>query len=237
MLEVRAHEADIGLAFDGDGDRLGVVDSAGHHIWPDRVLMLLARDVLIRQPGSDILYDVKCSRHVGRFVLANGGRPIMGQSGHARMRARMAETAALIGGEFSGHFFIRERWYGFDDALYAAARLLEVLAADPRPSARLFEEIPQSPSTPEYHLALPEGENVCVIERLGEQAVFDDAEVVTLDGLRIEYADGWALIRPSNTTASLVFRFEGDDEAALDRIQGRIREWMAKVTPELSAPF
>lgn len=237
MLEVQAKEADVGLAFDGDGDRLGVVDSAGQHIWPDRVLMLLARDVLTRHPGGDILYDVKCSRHVGRFVLASGGRPIMSPSGHARMRTRMAETSALLGGEFSGHFFIRERWYGFDDGLYAAARLLELLAADPRSSEQLFAEVPASPTTPEYHVGLPEGDNLRLIERLAGKAVFEDAEVVTLDGLRIEFADGWALVRASNTTPSLVFRFEADSAPALERIQTRIRTWLSGALPELALPF
>jgi phosphomannomutase/phosphoglucomutase len=237
MREVQAQQADIGLAFDGDGDRLGVVDSAGRHIWPDRVLMLLAQDVLIRQPGTDILYDVKSSRHLGRFVLSHGGRPIMAPSGHARMRARMKETGALLGGEFSGHFFISERWFGFDDALYAAARMLEIIAADPRSSAEQFEELPNSPSTPEYLLPLAEGQSGAVMDRLASQVDFADAELVTTDGLRIEFADGWGLVRASNTTPSLVFRFEGDDEAALARVQQLVRDWLGRVAPELSVPF
>lgn len=236
-LEVLAREADIGLAFDGDGDRLGVVDSAGELIWPDRVLMLLARDLLIRQPGSDVLFDVKCSRHVGRFVLAQGGRPLMNASGHARMRARMQESGALLGGEFSGHFFIAERWFGFDDALYAAARVLEILAADERPSAEQFAELPASPATPEYHLALPEGVNETLMARLMEAADFGDAELVTVDGLRVEFADGWGLVRPSNTTPSLVFRFEADNDAALNRIKGTLRDWLRSVAPDVRAPF
>ena len=237
MLEVQAREADIGLAFDGDGDRLGVVDSNGEQIWPDRLLMLLARDLLVRQPGADILYDVKCSRHLGRFVLAHGGRPIMNASGHSRMRARMQQTGAPLGGEFSGHFFISERWFGFDDALYAAVRLLEIIAADDRSSAEQFAELPSSPATPEYHLTLAEGENVTLMTLLAEQADFNDAELVSLDGLRVEFADGWGLVRPSNTTPSLVFRFEADNEVALSRIQGRIRDWLGRVVPGLTAPF
>ena len=236
-LEVQAHEADIGLAFDGDGDRLGVVDSNGHHIWPDRVLMLLARDLLIRQPGADVLYDVKCSRHLGRYILTHGGRPLMNPSGHALMRARMTETGAMLGGEFSGHIFIRERWFGFDDALYAAVRVLEIIAADERPSAEQFAELPDSPATPEYHLPLKEGENRTLMERLAAQANFADAELVTMDGLRVEFADGWGLVRPSNTTPTLVFRFEADNDAALARIQDRIRDWLGSVAPELQAPF
>jgi phosphomannomutase/phosphoglucomutase len=235
--EVPAQQADIGLAFDGDGDRLGVVDSAGRHIWPDRVLMLLAQDVLIRQPGTDILYDVKSSRHLGRFVLGHGGRPIMGPSGHARMRARMAETGALLGGEFSGHFFISERWFGFDDALYAAARLLEIIAADPRSTAEQFDDLPASPSTPEFYLPLQEGQSAALMERLAAKVDFADAELVTTDGLRIEFADGWGLVRASNTVPSLVFRFEADDEAALARVQELVRDWLGRVAPELAVPF
>ncbi len=236
-LEVQAQEADLGLAFDGDGDRLGVVDSAGELIWPDRLLMLLARDLLIRLPGSDILYDVKCSRHLGRFVLAQGGRPIMNASGHARMRARMQETGAPLGGEFSGHFFIAERWYGFDDALYAAARVLEVLSVDDRSTAEQFAELPASPATPEYHLLLAEGESERLMASLAETANFDDAELVRVDGLRVEFADGWGLVRPSNTTPSLAFRFEADNDAALARIQDRVRDWLVRAAPGRTPPF
>jgi phosphomannomutase/phosphoglucomutase len=235
--EVLAQGADIGLAFDGDGDRLGVVDSAGNHIWPDRVLMLLAQDLLIRQPGTDIVYDVKSSRHLGRFVLSHGGRPIMGPSGHSRMRKRMNETGAQLGGEFSGHFFVRERWYPFDDALYAAARVLEIIAAEPRSSAEQFADLPSSPSTPEFYLPLQEGQSEPLMDRLLGEAVFPDAELVTTDGLRIEFADAWGLVRASNTSPSLVFRFEADDEAALTRVQGLVRDWLGRVAPELPAPF
>jgi phosphomannomutase/phosphoglucomutase len=236
-LEVQAREADIGLAFDGDGDRLGVVDSDGNTIWPDRVLMLLARDLLIRQPGADVLYDVKCSRHLGRYILTHGGRPLMNPSGHSRMRARMTETGAMLGGEFSGHLFIRERWFGFDDALYAAIRVLEIIATDERPSAEQFAELPHSPATPEYHLQLKEGENTALMEQLAANTDFTDAELVSMDGLRVEFADGWGLVRPSNTTPSLAFRFEADNDAALTRIQDRIRAWVKRVDPQLSLPF
>lgn len=237
MLEVQAQEADIGLAFDGDGDRLGVVDNVGDLIWPDRVLMLLARDLLIRLPGSDILYDVKCSRHLGRFVLSQGGRPIMNASGHARMRARMQETGAPLGGEFSGHFFIAERWFGFDDALYAAARVLEVLSADNRPVSEQFAELPASPATPEYYLHLGEGESEAVMRALEQAANFEDAELVRVDGLRVEFSDGWGLVRPSNTTASLAFRFEADNDAALARVQDRLRDWLVRAAPGVTPPF
>ena len=237
MLEVQAQQADIGVAFDGDGDRLGIIDNDGGNVWPDTVLMLLAGDVLGRHPGVDILYDVKSSRHLASFVLSHGGRPIMWQSGHSRMRAKMQDTGALLGGEFSGHLFIKDRWYGFDDAIYAAVRVLELLALDPRLSSEIFAELPHSPSSPEYHLVLEEGQNLDLMRALDAHKVFDDARLVELDGLRVEFANGWGLIRPSNTTPSLTFRFEADDEQALDQIKGRFRDLLGRVAPDMQAPF
>lgn len=237
MLEVQAQEADLGIALDGDGDRLGLVDNAGNLIWPDRLLMLLAADVLGRHPGVDILFDVKSSRHLASFVLSHGGRPIMWQSGHSRMRAKMLETGALLGGEFSGHLFIKERWYGFDDAVYAAARVLEILALDSRPSDALFAEIPDSPSSPEYQLMLEEGQSADLMRALDAHKVFDDARLIELDGLRVEFANGWGLIRPSNTTPSLTFRFEADDAGALEQIKTRFRELLRRVAPDMQPPF
>ena len=237
LLEVQAQEADLGIAFDGDGDRLGVIDDAGNVIWPDRLLMMLAADVLERHPGVDILYDVKSSRHLASFVLSHGGRPIMWKSGHSRMRAKMLETGALLGGEFSGHLFIKERWYGFDDGVYAAARLLEILALEQRKASELFAELPASPSTPEYHLMLREGQNLELMRALDAHKVFDDARLVELDGLRVEFADGWGLIRPSNTTPSLTFRFEAEDEGALEGIKARFRDLLRRVAPDMQAPF
>jgi phosphomannomutase/phosphoglucomutase len=237
MLEVQAQEADLGVAFDGDGDRLGVVDNAGKLIWPDRVLMLLAGDVLGRHPGVDILYDVKSSRHLASFVLSHGGRPIMWQSGHSRMRSKMLETGALLGGEFSGHLFIKERWYGFDDAIYATARILEILALEARPAEALFAEIPDSPATPEYSLMLGEGQSAELMRALDAHKIFDDARLVELDGLRVEFANGWGLIRPSNTTPSLTFRFEADDEGGLEQIKARFRDLLGRVAPDMKAPF
>lgn len=236
-LEVQAQQADIGFALDGDGDRLGVVDNDGGTIWPDRVLMVLAADVLGRHPGVDILYDVKSSRHLASFILSHGGRPIMWKSGHSRMRAKMLETGALLGGEFSGHLFIKERWFGFDDGVYAAARLLELLAFESRPSSEIFAELPSSPSTPEYHLMLEEGQSANLMRALDVHKVFDDARLVELDGLRVEFANGWGLIRPSNTTPSLVFRFEADDEGALEQIKARFRDLLRRVAPDMQAPF
>ena len=229
--------ADLGVAFDGDGDRLGVVDNAGKLIWPDRVLMLLAGDVLGRHPGVDILYDVKSSRHLASFVLSHGGRPIMWQSGHSRMRSKMLETGALLGGEFSGHLFIKERWYGFDDAIYAATRVLEIVAIDPRPASELFAELPSSPATPEYQLMLEEGQSDELMRALDAHKVFDDARLVELDGLRVEFASGWGLIRASNTMPALTFRFEADDPGALEQIKERFRDLLRRVAPDLRAPF
>jgi phosphomannomutase/phosphoglucomutase len=237
ILEVQAQEADLGIAFDGDGDRLGLVDDTGAIIWADRVLMLLAADVLGRHPGVDILYDVKSSRHLASFILGHGGRPIMWKSGHSRMRAKMLESGALLGGEFSGHLFIKERWFGFDDAVYAAARVLELMALEPRPASEMFAELPSSPSTPEYHLMLEEGQSRELMRALDAHKVFDDARLVELDGLRVEFADGWGLIRPSNTTPALTFRFEADDEGALEEIKSRFRDLLRRVAPDMHAPF
>ena len=237
MLEVQAQQADLGIAFDGDGDRLGVVDENGAIVWPDQVLMLLAADVLGRHPGVDILYDVKSSRHLASFILSHGGRPIMWQSGHSRMRAKMLETGALLGGEFSGHLFIKERWYGFDDATYAAVRIVEILALESRRASEMFGELPSSPATPEYQLMLEEGRSHEIMRALDAHKVFDNARLVELDGLRVEFANGWGLIRPSNTIPSLTFRFEADDEDSLDQIKAQFRELLRRVAPDLQAPF
>jgi phosphomannomutase/phosphoglucomutase len=237
MLEVQAQEADLGIAFDGDGDRIGLIDNTGVSIWPDTVLMLLAGDVLGRHPGVDIIYDVKSSRHLASFILAHGGRPIMWKSGHSRMREKMLETGALLGGEFSGHVFIKERWFGFDDAIYAAARVLEIMALEPRTANELFSDLPSSPSTPEYQLPLEEGQSRDLMRALDAHKVFDDARLVELDGLRVEFANGWGLIRPSNTMPSLTFRFEADDVGALEEIKARFRDLLRRVAPDMQAPF
>jgi phosphomannomutase/phosphoglucomutase len=237
ILEVQAQGADVGIALDGDGDRLGLVDEKGETVWPDSLLMLLAADVLGRHPGVDVLYDVKSSRHLAGFILGHGGRPIMWKSGHSRMRAKMLETGALLGGEFSGHVFIKDRWYGFDDAIYAAVRVLELLALDSRPASEVFAELPSSPSTPEYHLMLAEGQSRNLMRALDAHKVFDDARLVELDGLRVEFANGWGLIRPSNTTPALTFRFEADDPGALESIKDRFRDLLRRVAPDMQAPF
>ncbi|MCF6283354.1 MAG: phosphomannomutase/phosphoglucomutase [Candidatus Polarisedimenticolaceae bacterium] len=235
--KVKATQADIGLAFDGDGDRLGVVDSEANIIWPDQILMYLAADVLARHPGVDIIYDVKSTRHLASEILAHGGRPVMWKTGHSMLKSKMKETGALLAGEYSGHIIFSERWYGFDDALYAGARLLEVLAIDPRASAEVFAELPQSVTTPEYSMPLAEGENVQVMAELAKHVDFPNARVIDIDGLRIEFEQGWGLVRASNTTPSLVFRFEGDDEETLEKLKALFRNLLSKVKTSGQIPF
>jgi len=234
---VQSSQADLGLAFDGDGDRLGVVTSTGTVVWPDRVLMLFARDILERNPGGQIIYDVKCTRYLDALIRENGGQPLMWKTGHSFIKAKIKETGALLAGEMSGHIFINERWYGFDDALYAAARLLEVLAKDSRTSDAVFAELPDSVNTPELNVAMQEGEPPVFINSLLETAHFEGATISTIDGLRVDFPDGWGLVRASNTTPVLVLRFEADTQDALARIMGEFRRVMIQVNPHLSLPF
>jgi len=235
--KVRDEEAELGLAFDGDGDRLGVVDSLGNIIWPDRQMMLYAIDVLSRQAGADIIYDVKCSRNLAKLIAKHGGKPVMSKTGHSLMKAKMKENNAELGGEMSGHIFFKERWYGFDDALYTAARLLEIITAEFRSTADIFAELPNSPATPEINISMEEGDNFLFIEQLGKQADFEDARIITIDGLRVEFKDGWGLVRASNTTPSLVLRFEADDEPSLERIKQVFKEQMLKINAALELTF
>ncbi|MCP3870181.1 MAG: phosphomannomutase/phosphoglucomutase, partial [Gammaproteobacteria bacterium] len=237
--KVRETGADLGVAFDGDGDRLGVVDSSGKIIWPDRLLILLARDVLLRNPGVDIIYDVKSTRHLASEILANGGRPIMWKSGHSLMKSKLTETGALLAGEMTGHIYFKERWYGFDDALYSCARLLEVLAIDAEyfSTAENFAQLPESVATPELLLPMAEGENVAVMQQLLNKVEFPNAKVINIDGIRAEFSDGWGLVRASNTVPSLKFRFEADSEDALERIQGMFKERIQAAVPGIQPPF
>ena len=229
--------AEIGLAFDGDGDRLGVVTKAGKVIFPDRQLMLFAADVLKRNPGAEILFDVKCTRNLAPWIRKHGGRATMWKTGHSLIKAKMKETGALLAGEMSGHIFFKERWYGFDDGLYAGARLLEFLSGVPDINATL-DELPDSVNTPELQIKLKEGENYALIEKLQKAARFPDArEVITIDGLRVEYADGFGLARSSNTTPVVVLRFEADDKAALERIQADFRRVLHQAAPAAQLPF
>ena len=235
---VREHQADIGLAFDGDADRLGVVTGAGEIIWPDRVLMPLAEEVLMQHPGAAIVYDVKCSWHLTRLIERLGGQPILWKSGHSLIKAKMRETGALLGGEMTGHFVHADDWFGFDDAFYAAARLLRLLARRGGSSAEFFAAWPAGLSTPELRLDMAEGEPFAFMARLAAQADFGpDARVITLDGLRVEFPQGWGLVRASNTTPSLVLRFEADDPAALAEIQDRFRRPLLALQPDLALPF
>ena len=237
IATVREKRAEIGLAFDGDGDRLGVVTADGRMIYPDRQLMLFARDVLSRQPGAEIIYDVKSTRNLAPWIRSHGGVPSLWKTGHSLIKARMKERGAALAGEMSGHTFFVERWYGFDDAQYAGARLLEILSKTPDASAEL-NALPDSVSTPELHLKLSEGEPHRLIEVLQRDAVFPDAtDVIRLDGLRVEYADGFGLARASNTTPVIVFRFEADNKPGLDRIKAEFRRVLLAVKPDAKLPF
>ena len=236
---VQREGAAVGLAFDGDGDRLGVVDSQGHVIWPDRLMMLFARDLLSRHPDAEILFDVKCSRNLAEVIKQSGGRPTMCRTGHSLIKARMRESGALLAGEMSGHFFFAERWFGFDDGLYAGARLLEILSGLDMPSKDAFAGLPDSISTPELKITVPDGAQHGIVERLVAQgqAQFPDAEVITIDGLRVEFPEGWGLVRASNTTPNLVLRFEADDADGLQAIQQRFGALLQAVEPSLKLPF
>jgi phosphomannomutase/phosphoglucomutase len=229
--------SEIGLAFDGDGDRLGVVTKQGRIIYPDRQLMLFAADVLSRNPGGEIIFDVKCTRNLAPWIRAHGGRPTMWKTGHSLIKARMKESGALLAGEMSGHIFFKERWYGFDDGMYAGARLLEYVSAR-ADIAAVFEQLPDSVNTPELHIHLKEGENYALVEQLRKSARFPGAEnVVTIDGLRVEYRDGFGLARSSNTTPVLVLRFEAENTAALERIQEDFRRALLEARPDAQLPF
>jgi len=239
ILTVQKTGADVGLAFDGDGDRLGVVTKDGEIIYPDRVLMLFAQDVLTRNPGATILYDVKCTGHLQPLILKAGGSPLMWKTGHSLIKAKMRETGAQLAGEMSGHFFFRERWYGFDDGVYAAARLLEILADDPegRSPEEIFATLPKGVSTPELHIQMQEGQNHPFIARFRERAQFDGARITTIDGLRADWSDGWGLVRASNTTPVLVLRFDADNATALKRIQDAFRAQILACDSSLTLPF
>ena len=234
---VKAEGADIGLAFDGDGDRLGVVTNTGKIIWPDRLLMLFARDVVSRNPGADVLYDVKCSRRLAGVISEAGGRPIMWKTGHSLMKAKMKESGALLAGEISGHIFFGERWMGFDDGLYSAARLLEILGVEDRHCDEVFEDFPEDISTPELNVEVSDETKFPLIEKLSREGDFGDGNISTIDGIRVEFTDGWGLCRASNTTPVLVLRFEAETEEALERIKAVFREQLQKAAPDLVADF
>jgi phosphomannomutase/phosphoglucomutase len=237
IARVRRGDLDLGLAFDGDGDRLGVVTVEGNVIYPDRQLMLYAADVLSRVPGGTVIYDVKSTRNLGPWIVKHGGKPLLWKTGHSLIKAKMKEVGAALAGEMSGHTFFGERWYGFDDGLYTGARLLEILSRSANPSA-VLNALPDARSTPELNLACAEGEQHALIAKLQQTADFPGAtDVIRIDGLRVEYPDGFGLARASNTTPMVVLRFEADTDAALARIQEAFRRVLLAVKPGASLPF
>ncbi len=234
---LKTSDAEIGLAFDGDGDRLGIVTKQGQIINADRQLMLFAADVLSRNPGGKIIFDVKCTRNLAPWISQHGGTPVMWKTGHSFIKAKLIETQALLAGEMSGHLFFKERWYGFDDGLYAGARLLELLSHETDIDATLHN-LPDSMNTPELQVRTAEGENHALIARLQQMATFDSAQqVITIDGLRVEYSDGFGLARASNTTPVIVLRFEADNESALKRIQEDFRRNILAAKPDAQLPY
>ncbi len=230
-------DADLGIAFDGDGDRLGVVTRDGQNIFPDRLLMLFAADVLERNPGALVIYDVKCTGRLPGYILRHGGSPLMWKTGHSLIKAKMRETDAELAGEMSGHFFFKERWYGFDDGIYAAARLLEILAAQPGTATDTLNALPDGVSTAEIKVDAPDGDPHSFVERFRNAARFDGGRLSTIDGLRVDFDDGWGLVRASNTTPVLVMRFDADSREALARIQGEFRGQLLALKPDLVLPF
>lgn len=231
IAAVKAHNADVGLAFDGDGDRLGVITPSGENIFPDRQLMLYAEDVLKTHPQATILFDVKCTKNLASFVENLGGKPVMSQTGHALIKKKIKETGAELAGEMSGHTLFNDRWLGFDDGLYTGVRLLNILASSDENLDQIFERIPQSINTPEINIDVTEAQKFAVVDRLVKQAhtKFKNEKVITIDGVRVEFKDGWGLVRASNTTPCLVLRFEADSEVALVRIKDDFSQWVESV--------
>jgi phosphomannomutase/phosphoglucomutase len=234
---VREQQADLGLAFDGDGDRVGMVTELGELIWPDRQMMLFATDVLARNANAMVIFDVKCSNQLAKIIAQQGGQPLLWKTGHSLIKAKMRETGALLAGEMSGHIFFKERWYGFDDGLYVGARLLEILANTKLSCAQVFQALPDSINTPELKISVTESEKFKLIEQFIAKQQFVDAKLTTIDGLRVDFDYGWGLLRASNTTPCLVMRFEADSEQALQRIQAEFKRQLLMVAPHLDLPF
>jgi len=227
IKEVVDTGADMGFAFDGDGDRLGLIDNKGNVIWADRQMILYSRDILERNPGAKIVFDVKCSSLLPKDISEHGGEPIMSRTGHSFIKAKLKETGAALGGEMSGHIFFKERWYGFDDALYTGARLLEILSKTDQTCEQVFANLPDSINTPEINIHFDEqGQQFIAMDKLAKNVSFDGAKITTIDGVRVDYPNGWGLVRPSNTTPCLVLRFEADDEKTLEEIQEKFRIWL-----------
>ncbi|WP_028389190.1 phosphomannomutase/phosphoglucomutase [Legionella fairfieldensis] len=234
---IAEHQADLGLAFDGDADRLGVVTNQGEVIWPDRLLMLYAQEVLKRQKGATIVYDVKCSSHLTQVIEAAGGTARMCPTGHSIVKGIMKEEQAALAGEMSGHLFFKDRWYGFDDALYSACRLLEIISASEQTVSEQFAAIPNSINTPEIKIPIAEEHKFDFMQRFSEQAKFPDAQLITIDGLRVEFANGWGLLRASNTTPCLIARFEASDHASLKQIQTLFKSQLQNIDKNLVVSF
>lgn len=234
---VKKHHADVGLAFDGDGDRVGVVTNEGEIIWPDRQLILYAQDVLSRHPQAKIIYDVKCTQHVEPEIKKSQGIPMMYKTGHSLIKNKMREEGALLAGEMSGHVFFKERWFGFDDGLYTGARLLEILSHQTLNASDLFKKIPDSFSTPELKIAVTLLQREKVISGLKAAAVFKNEKIIDIDGVRIEFKNGWGLVRGSNTTPHLVVRFEADDVEQLENIKKIFHDEMLNIDASLVLPF
>ncbi|WP_374987644.1 phosphomannomutase/phosphoglucomutase [Pseudomonas sp. N040] len=237
IAKVKQEGADLGLAFDGDGDRVGVVTNQGNMIYPDRLMMLFAKDVVSRNPGADVIFDVKCSRRLSSLIRSYGGRPIMWKTGHSLIKQKMKETGALLAGEMSGHIFFKERWFGFDDGIYSAARLLEILSLETRDAELVFASFASGLSTPEINIAVTDENKFELIERLQTQGQWGEANLTLLDGIRADYAKGWGLVRASNTTPVLVLRFEADSSEELERIQDVFRAQLQQVAPDLNLTF
>lgn len=232
---VAKHKADIGLAFDGDGDRVGVITETGQMIYPDKLLMLFAEDVISRNPRAEIIYDVKCTRLLEPFIQSKGGVPTMWKTGHSLIKSKMIETGALLAGEMSGHIFFKERWYGFDDGIYSAVRLCEILASTSESASAMFRRFPEDVSTPEINIQVTEDEKFDLVTQL-QSAHFPTGKVSTIDGIRVDYVDGWGLVRASNTTPVLVLRFEGQNQAVLQRIKEEFQHHLYAVDTKLTVP-
>ena len=234
---MKQNALDIGLAFDGDGDRVGILDDKQNIIWADRQMMLYSADVLKRKPGALIIYDIKSTTNLESYIKNLGGVPLMWKTGHSFIKAKMKETGAELAGEMSGHIFFKERWFGFDDGLYSAARMLEIISQHDESTSAIFEALPDSFNTPELQINFDEGQHYKFMDKFINQAKFEDADIITIDGLRVNYAEGWGLIRPSNTTPCLVLRFEANNEATLAEIQSTFREQILLVDNSLKLPF
>lgn len=237
IAAVKRESADLGLAFDGDGDRVGVITPSGKNIFPDRLLMLFAKHVLVSRPGSDIIFDVKCTRDLLGLITSHGGRPIMCRTGHSFIKAKLKETQAALAGEMSGHIFFNDRWFGFDDGMYSAARLLEILSLESAAADAVFAEFPENVSTPEINIPVDDEGKFALVEALKSRADFKGGNVITIDGLRVDFAYGWGLIRASNTTPVLVARFEGRTQEDLERVKQQFRDLLGAVDKQMKIPF